>query len=374
MSYPRRVLHAVNRMDRGGIETFLMRIYRQIDRSKIQFDFFAHDRRPGAYDDEIRRLGGRVYVCEFELNPFKLPGYIIQVKSFFESHTEYQIVHAHLNAFNGIFLLAAEWADIPNRLAHIHTKSSGSILRAPLWNLIKIVGRGAYTERYACSKKAGIWAYGRILPYSIIENGIPLELFRFDQVARTQTRKKYGLCDRLIIGHVGAFRKEKNQIFLIDVLHEVRRQREDTCLLLVGSGVEQPGVAAKVRELGLEEHVVFTGEITDVAKYYSAMDVFALPSIAEGLGIVAIEAQASGLPSVLSTGVPPEAMASGLASRLPLNGNSNVKQWAAAVVENSNRINERSLVYPEVAGFDIAKTTMQLQKSYLGLHGDTTRS
>jgi glycosyltransferase involved in cell wall biosynthesis len=374
MSDPRRVLHAVNRMDRGGIETFLMRIYRQIDRSKIQFDFFTHDKRPGAYDDEIRRLGGRIYICKFAFNPLKLPAYVIHLRTFFETHPEYEAVHAHLNAFNGIFLSGAAWAGIPIRLAHIHAKSSGSIRREPLWNLIKILGRGAFTKRYACSRQAGIWAYGRKMPFSVIENGIPLDLFRYDHVARAQIRMKYSLCDRLVIGHVGAFRKGKNQIFLIDVLNEVRHQREDACLLLVGCGIEQPSVVARVRDLGLKEHVVFAGESAEVAKYYSAMDVFAFPSITEGLGIVAVEAQASGLPTVLSTGVPKEAVATVLASRIPLDGNSNVKQWAATILENANQSKERSLSRSEVIGFDIARSAMQLQESYLDSRGVITRA
>lgn len=364
-SGPIRVMHAVTRMDRGGIETFLMRLFRQIDRERVQFDFMVHNSNPGAYDEEIQSLGGRVYPISFSYNPAALPRYVHELKAFIMAHPEYRVAHAHLNAFNGIFLSAAASAGVPVRIAHIHAQSSGSPLREPVWNLVKRVGRQAFTTRYACSQQAGLWAYGRQAPFSVIENGIPLELFSFDKEARVLIREKYGLEGCLVIGHVGGFRPVKNQVFLVDVLVEVRKRNHFAVLLLVGAGSEQSKVKARAAALGLTEHVILAGETSATEKYYSAMDVFAFPSIDEGLGIVAIEAQASGLPCILSTGVPAEVAVTDLAIRLPLNGNTNAAQWADAILSRSSQAQSRGIAHPGLVQFDIARTARKLQEVYL---------
>lgn len=371
---PARILHAVTRMDRGGIETFLMRVYRHIDRDRVQLDFLVHKPNPGAYDEEIRALGGRIYPISFSYNPLSLPRYIRELKAFFTAHPEYRVAHAHLNAFNGIYLSAAAGANVPVRIAHIHAQSSGSALREPLWNLVKRVGSRAFTERYACSEQAGLWAYGRQAPFSVIENGIPLSLFAFDDDTRARVREQHGLQGRMVIGHVGAFRPDKNQIFLVDVLAEVRKRNQSAALLLVGAGSEQSKVSDRAAALGLTSHVVFAGETSATEKYYSAMDVFAFPSIDEGLGIVAIEAQASGLPSILSTGVPAEAAATDLVIRLPLNGNTSAAQWADAILSQSVQPQDRGLAHPGLVQFDIARTARQLQDVYLGSSSERMQS
>jgi len=363
-----RVLHAVTRMDRGGIETFLMRVYRNIDRERVQFDFLVHKSTQGAYDNEILSLGGRIFPIAFSYNPLALPRYISDLKTFFNAHPEFRIAHAHLNAFNGIFLSATASFGVPERIAHIHAQSSGSALREPLWNLITRAGRKSFTRRYACSTQAGLWAYGRQASFSVIQNGIPLELFTFDDEARARVRHHYGLDGRLVIGHVGAFRPDKNQGFLLEVLAEVRKHDKTASLLLVGAGNELAKVKAQAAGLGLSDHVIFAGEASNPEKYYSAMDVFAFPSIDEGFGIVAIEAQASGLPCILSTGVPKEAAATDLAIRLPLNENANAEQWAAEILRRATKARDRLLCQAELTDFDIVKTAQQLQQVYLAAY------
>lgn len=362
---PVRVLHAVNKMDRGGIETFLMRLYREIDRSRVQFDFLVHKPGQGAYDDEIRALGGRIYSIKFKYNPFYMQKYIQELKRFFDSHPEYIIVHAHLNAFNGILLSLAARSGIKERIAHIHAQSSGSRFREPVWNIVKRIGRSSFTQRYSCSDLAGKWAYGGHAKFSIIKNAFPVKQFSFDEEARTKLRTEYGLEGCTVIGHVGAFRPSKNQIFLPDVLAKVREHNKDAYLLLVGVGSEQLAVKARIEELELSNYVIFAGEASVPENFYSAMDIFVLPSINEGLGIVAIEAQASGLPTILSAGVPKEAMATKLASRIPLNGNSNAKEWASAILQKLTELPSRLVDQAELSGFDIVKTADSLEQIYL---------
>ncbi|MEQ5801957.1 glycosyltransferase family 1 protein [Halomonas sp. H10-9-1] len=364
---PLRVLHAVNRMDLGGIETFLMRVYREIEHDRVQFDFLAHRPGEGAYDDEIRSLGGQIFNIDFSYNPARFPGYRGDALSFFYDHPEFKVVHSHLNAFNGIFLSLAARSGVPVKIAHIHAQSSGNALREPLWNLLKKIGRKCFSKQFACSSRAGRWAYGRDAEFSVIQNAIPLDAFAFNAQDRQEIRQEYGLGQRTVIGHVGAFRPNKNQRFLLPVLDELRRYDPTACLFFLGEGEEKDNVSILASEMGLSKHVVFAGEVSKPERYYSAMDVLAFPSVDEGLGIVAIEAQASGLPCVLSTGVPDEAAVTDLAIRLPLDGNRNIKEWTSTINELSARSLARDVITPGLEGFDIKATARQLQEMYLAM-------
>jgi len=364
-SDPVRVLHAVNRMDRGGLETLLMRLYRALDPDQIQFDFIAHRPGKGAFDNEISARGGRIFRVDFSYSPARFPSYRREVLSFFERHPEFQVVHSHLNAFNGTFLSLARRADVATRIAHSHAQSSGNSLREPLWNLLKRLGRSSFTERLGCSREAGYWAYGRKAEFSVIQNAFPIDAFSFDVEGRRRIRNRYGLENAMVVGHVGSFRPDKNQRFLLAVLAELRRAEPTARLLFVGEGEGRAEVEKQVAEMGLQESVVFVGEVSESEAYYSAMDVLAFPSVSEGLGIVAIEAQASGLPCVLSTGVPPEAAATDLAVRLPLDRNRNVEGWAGAIKDSLSRSVDRERLRPELNAFDIAETARRLQEMYI---------
>jgi len=366
-TFPVRVVHVVNRMDRGGIETFLMRVYRNIDRERVQFDFLVHRSGEGIYDAEIRELGGRIHQIEFSYNPFRLRQYRKQLSNFFKSNKEYRTVHSHLNAFNGIVLDIARKCGVPNRVAHIHARSSGSRIREPIWNIIKMRGRTSFTERYACSVDAGRWAYGVRRKFSVVKNGIPVSSFGFDKIQRNTLRQSFPIEDRFCIGHIGAFRESKNHDFLLDLMIYLKNVSDREFLLfLVGTGPKFEEIKRRIGELGLESDVILRGDVSDPENYYSMFDMFCLPSINEGLGIVAIEAQASGLPCVFSTGVPKEVIVTDLAVRLPLLGNSNVKEWAEQIQVFAGLKNNRSILPTrELEEFDICETARKLQDYYL---------
>jgi len=366
-SLPIRVIHIVNRMDRGGIETFLMRVYRNIDRDKVQFDFLVHRPGEGVYDEEISQLGGKIYKIEFSYNPLRLGKYRKQLRQFLEAHKEYGTAHSHLNAFNGIVLDTARKCGVRNRIAHIHAKSSGSRIREPIWNIVKMIGRSSFTDRYACSVDAGRWAYGAGGKFSVVKNGIPVSSFAFKEVQRNELRKSFSIKDKFCIGHIGAFRASKNHDFLLNLMVYLKKTSDRQFLLfLVGSGPRFEEVKGRIRELGLESDVFLRGDVPDPENYYSLFDVFCLPSFNEGLGIVAIEAQASGLPCIFSKGVPKEVIVTDLAVQLPLLGNSNFNEWAEQIEAFSNSMASRS-TKPSRAleEFDICKTTRKLQSFYL---------
>jgi glycosyltransferase involved in cell wall biosynthesis len=360
-SGPTRVLHAVSCMDRGGIETFLMRLYRAIDRSRVQFDFLVHKPGEGAYDEEILSLGGRIFPIRFSFHPLALPRYVADLRTFLASHPEYRVVHAHLNAFNGILLAAAAASMVSKRIAHSHTQSAGSLLREPLWSVVKRLGIHAATERFACSVDAGRWAYGDSRPFTLVENGIPLEAFAFDESARANIRQEHGLEGKFVVGHVGAFRQEKNQSFLLDVLLRLLPNEPTARLLLVGQGSERAAVVARARELGLSDYVMFVGETAAPESFYSAMDFFAFPSLKEGLGIAAIEAQAAGLPCLVSTGVPPAVIATPAAVRRSLDASA----WATEILQRMTQPQTRLVDRRALLRYDIARTAEDLQRVYL---------
>lgn len=364
---PIRVIHAVNRMDRGGIETFLMRVYRSIDRKKVQFDFLVHRNGEGVYDKEIEEMGGKIYKIGFSYNPFHLNKYQKKLRAFLFSHREYVAVHSHLNAFNGIVLRTAHKSGVKNRIAHIHAKSSGSKFREPIWNMVKLLGRSSFTERYACSVDAGRWAYGNNEEFSVVKNGIPLSKFKFNQEYRKQLREKYPLNGRICLGHIGAFRESKNHEFLLELMFFLKKESADKFVLfLVGTGPNIESVKKRAVNLGLEADVVFVGDVPDPERYYSFFDIFCLPSINEGLGIVAIEAQASGLPCIFSTGVPKEVMVTHFSSQISVLKKSSIEEWAKKINKYLSVTPGRSLMLTRGLGeFDISITAKKLQDYYI---------
>ncbi len=218
MQAPLRVLHIVGIMDQGGIETFLMNLYRHIDRSVIQFDFLTHGSKKGFFDDEINSLGGRIYSV---VNPFSLKGmfhYRKELLHFFREHPEYTIVHSHMNTFSGIILSIAKQADIPVRIAHSHASGISNPVRLPMGMAAREFGKSSITHFFACSKDAAKWNFRKNADNTtIFKNSICLEKYRFSKAARSAYRKQLGIENKYFLGHIGRFTKLKKHTFLIDI-------------------------------------------------------------------------------------------------------------------------------------------------------------
>ena len=353
-----RILHIVTYMDRGGLETMLMNCYRHIDRAQIQFDFLVHREFRADYDDEIESLGGRIYRLP-RLNPFS-PGYKKALLDFFKGHPEYRIVHCHLDCMSAIPLAAAKKCGVPVRIAHSHNSSQDKNWKYLLKRYFMKKIPAAATHLFACSDEAGAFMFpGENV--TVIKNGIESEKFTFDPAVREEMRRALGLDTQIVVGHTGRFMPQKNHAFLIDVFAEVRKQADAT-LLLVGEGPLREQIMEKVRALGLEDSVMFLGLRSDVHRILQAADVFVMPSLYEGLGIAAVEAQAAGLPCVLSETVPGACKLTDPVEFLPLEESPAL--WAEHIlaVASARRTDTRAQILS--AGYDIRNTADYLQEFY----------
>ena len=300
---PMRILQCVSNMDRAGIETMLMNFYRNIDRNKIQFDFLCNKQKKGDYDEEIKKLGGKIYVSP-GLNPFKWFKYQKYMKNLFKEHPEYKIIHCQNEAMGFPALYAAKKAKIPVRIAHSHNTTTRFDLKWPIKIIYKYLLRKVATDFVACSHAAGKYLFGKDV--KIINNAIDIEKFTYNETIREKIRKNMRLDNKFVIGHVGRFEPQKNHKFLIKMFNEYQKNDEDAILLLIGTGSLENKIKELVHKLNIENKVIFTGNISNVNEMYQAMDIFVLPSFHEGLPVVGIEAQISGLKCVLSNKITEE--------------------------------------------------------------------
>lgn len=368
---PIRVLHVVGRMDCGGIETMIMNLYRNIDRQKVQFDFLAHYGREAAYNDEIRALGGRIYEMpalksEHRVYYWRYFRYIIALHKFFRKHREYKILHGHMTNTASLYMPIARKYGVRRLIAHSHSSHSKAGLFGLVTNLLqKTICRHA-TDWFACSRAAAKWFYpedavlsGRV---HILPNAIDAAKFRFDPALREDMRRELGLQDKLVIGCVGRFRPEKNQIFLVDVLREALKMNENAVLMFAGDGPCEDEVRRRGEEYSISDNMRFLGMRSDIPAVMQVMDVLAMPSVFEGLPVTGVEAQASGLHIVASDGVTTEMNVLGMVNYLPLGA---PEEWAKRIIAAAGLPRRDTCGKMRAAGYDIGATAPWLEKFYL---------
>ena len=299
-----RILQCVNDMHRAGLETMLMNYYRNIDREKIQFDFLTHRPQRSDYDDEIESLGGKIYYAP-RLYPQNYPKYFKWMKQFFSEHPEYKIIHSHIDAMSYLPLKAAKKANIPVRIAHSHNTAIDRDFKYLLKTYFRFKLPKVANYYCACGKEAGEFLFpGK--EYMYVPNAIEIDRFLFNENVRMKKRRELGIKDEIVIGHIGRMSYQKNHKYLIDVFAEILKKRNDSILLLIGVGEKLDDIKKYVEKLGLSEQVRFLGNRADVDELYQAMDVFVMPSLFEGLPVVGVEAQFSGLSCIFSDQVPEE--------------------------------------------------------------------
>ncbi len=364
---PVRVLHILHSMNRGGAESAIMNYYRNIDRSKVQFDYLLTARDRCQYEDEIERLGGRVFrVPQMTmLNPFP---YLKGVMRFFKEHKEFKIVHSHTSSKSFFPLFLARKAGIPVRVCHSHNTKTEYGISGRVRNLLKFPLRKVATDYCACGSEAAMWLYGKALVESgrvmIIPNVIDAEVFDYDPLVRTRIRKELGVSEStVVLGCTARFNNQKNHRFLISLFYEFHRMVCDSRLLLVGDGRLRDEIRSQVDDLGIKDSVIFTGVVPNVAEYEQAMDFFMLPSINEGIPLSLIEAQISGLCCFASEGVPRESDKTGLVHFLPLD--KGPKYWAEEIVTSIGYQRESHLKDIRAAGYDAAVSAKQLERFYI---------
>lgn len=358
------------RWESGGIESFLSNVIHRLDLERVQVDIAAACLAGSVFTEPLQRLGVRF---------FELSG---RQRSLVENHRQflallrrerYHVVH--LNLFQGLALAyagTARRAGVPVRIAHSHNtglrKSGTRPLKLLVHNMAKYIFAREATAFWACSREAA----GFLFPkgalnrrgYRFIPNGIEVERFRFDPAVREQVRGELGVEGQFVIGHVGRLCDQKNQDFLLEVFAQVKRRRPESRLLLVGEGELLGRLKEKAGELGVAESVIFYGPASRVERLLWAMDVFAFPSRFEGLGIAAVEAQASGTPVAASEFVPDEACAGPIFRRLSLDAGAYA--WADALL-GACRPADRASCADRVkeAGFDISGVARQLEGCFV---------
>ena len=293
----------------GGVESFLLNYYRHIDREKIQFDFLCNSYNPVAYEDELIGMGARTFHITSRRKDRTT--YKKELEELFASHaSEWSAVWENVCSLANIdYLKIAKKYGIRKRIIHSHnSQNMDSKLRGVLhrWNKLWI-GKTA-TDFWACSEDAAKWFYsGKTLEKAvIIRNAIDVDRTRFDEEKRKAIRERYGWEDKFVIGNVGRLHFQKNQSFCLDIFSRYVKNHPESVLVIVGQGEDEQKLKTKARELGIEDSVCFTGVQRDIQAWLSSFDLFLFPSLFEGLSIVALEAQANGVPVLASKDVIPD--------------------------------------------------------------------
>lgn len=364
-----RVLHSVSNMDRAGIETMIMNYYRNIDRNKVQFDFLCNKPQKGAYDDEIKSLGGNIYVSP-GFNPLKYFKYKKYVKRIVDTNPDIKIIHAHNGSLAYFALKCAKAIKFPNRVAHAHatmiphSKKTYFDIKWMYKNLFK--NRIKYQANYfwGCSTEACEFYFGNNKKFTIINNAIDEKKFVFNLDKRKEKRKELKINDdTLVIGHVGRFMIQKNHEFLIDIFEEVHKKNKNTVLLLIGDGELKEKIKEKIKNKNLENDTIFLENIDNVNEYYQAMDIFVLPSLYEGLPVVGIEAQAAGLKCFFTNTISPEVKITDNVTFFGLNDSPS--KWADEVLKYKDRYKRIDMTKQIIeAGYSIKEEAKKLQKLY----------
>lgn len=354
-----RILQIVPNMRSAGIENFIMNIYRNVDLDKVQFDFLVHNQKRKDFDDEIEKLGGKIYRLSYkdDKNIFK---YIKDLDAFFKEHKEYEIIHGQMQSMMPLYLYIAKKNQIPIRIAHAHNSHYEKSMKGVILHLFSRFSGKYATHLWACSKTAGEYLF-KNRTFEIIHNAIDMKKFQYDEKVRLAIREKENLQGHIVVGHIGRFELQKNHEFLIDVFYEFQKMVPNAVLLCFGCGDRQSLIEEKVKKLHVEDKVFFKGVISNPEAYYQAMDCFLLPSKYEGLPLVGVEAQISSLPCFFSSTITKELALSKNAYFLDLKDSP--LKWATFMKENY-KVKRKTNYFPL---YDLKEESNRVMEKYIAL-------
>lgn len=361
-----RIAQIMGNMNSGGVEAVIMNYYRNIDKSKIQFDFFVNEGSSLPQKSEIEALGGRIYY---------LPGYknilkYIKTLSKLLKEGNYQIIHSNINTLSLFPLSVAYLKKIPIRICHNHsTAGKGELKRNILKYILRPFNRIFANYYFACGEYAGRWMFGNKNfdqgKVKVINNAIDLDKFIYNENIRKKLRKEMNMESNFVIGHVGRFNAQKNHKKLLNIIDTLKCINNKALLLLIGEGPLENELKEQVAILGLEEQVRFLGKRDDVNDLMQAMDVFVLPSLYEGLPVVGVEAQASGLGCVFSNRMTKLVKVTNNVEFLDLNDSSN--KWSDTIFKVSQEKRKNTKKELEKANFNIKSESKKLEEFYLNV-------
>ena len=354
----------------GGQEAFIMNVYSHINPS-LDIDFFTPYYADNSfYIDKIVKKNNKVFTGNLDFKPGGNRLNIVKPLCHILKQGNYDVVHIHSGSIFALAVssFAAKICKVKRIIVHSHATGTAGGLKHKLIKALSVpIFFFCPTDFFACSKAAGKWKYPKSIAnrkLQIIKNGIDLDLFRIDDSKRSEYRKRFNFSDKdLVIGHVGRFAEEKNHVFIIDIFKELHKKDNKYKLLLVGDGELKESIQARVAKAGLTDSVIFTGSVNNVQDYMQAMDLFILPSLFEGLGIVGIEAQACGLPCIFSTGVPDEAK---LTDNVEFVSLEDKDEWINTIERMISLPKSDNTEQIRAAGYDIKETAKKLEGIYKG--------
>lgn len=358
---PIRVAQIMGKHVTGGIKSVIMNYYENIDREVIQFDFIVDSDSPLKDYSDIEKLGGRI----FEIPPVKnIWGHIYECRKILKRE-RYLIVHGYVNTLNVFPMLAAFLGGVPVRIAENLSTAHPGERKTTLKNILRPFSRLFSTHIAANSKFSGEWLYGlkHMDKCRIINNAINLNEYSFKENLRAETRAKYNWEDKFVVGHIGRYHYQKNHNYLVDIFAAIHKKDPNTVLALIGYGNLKDEIFEKLKSLNLLDSVVDLGGREDIAQFYNAMDCFVLPSFYEGLPVVGIEAQATGLPCVFSSEVTKETKITNNVDFVDLKAPP--ERWAEVILKWKTY--QRKNISSEITnnGYNIVKEAHSLQNYYL---------
>lgn len=362
-----RVLHMVGSLEMGGSQTMVMSIYRMLDKTQIQFDFVVDTDEPGCFEKEIEACGGRIYkLPKFNGRNFKAVQRAWE--SFFREHPEYRILHSHVRSYASIYIPVAKKCGVKT-IIHSHNTSNGKGLKALVKMIMQYPLRYQADYFFGCSEKAGHWLFGKRVTESdrfyILKNAVDLDRFAFDEEVREKVRRELDVDeDTLLLGHVGRFHVQKNHHFLIECFRAVVDVRPEAKLVLLGDGELRDEITQHIHDLGLDKQVILAGVKPDAERYLCAMDMMLLPSFHEGLPVVVVEAQASGLMSLAADTITDEVKLSDLVEYLPIH--QGVTPWVE-IIKDFNPVRRDVSSQIEESGFSVKSSAQWLYEFYRGI-------
>lgn len=369
---PKRVLHITEILSAAGIESFIMNVYRNIDRNKVQFDFLVLRNEKEFYDDEITQLGGKKYFVQSNIHNtfFRILDESKKIEKFLKQN-HYDIVHIHYTTpLRAFYLRAAKNAGVPVRIYHSHSAevSGKSKFKLMIYEHCKRVIDKYATDYFACSVAAAQWVYSENTlknnKVKVIYNGIDTERFWFNENIRQKVRRELKITDKFVVINTGRFTEQKNQTFIIDIIDVLKSKYENVALLLLGDGPLKDSYKEKVKKLGLENIVKFLGVKANVQDYLFASDCYVMPSLYEGLPVAGVEAECTGIPCIFSKNITNEVKLNDSAIFVGLDLTAD--RWAD-IIKNQNIIADRKNAIIEVkrAGYDIHDVASNMQNFYL---------
>ena len=358
-----RVLHIVNRMAYGGIETFIMNVYRNVNSKNVIFDFAVHNSNPGDFDDEIKKRGGNIYF--FPSRGKNLILYFYRWYKFLKSNRDkYDAVHMHVSSLTTIFpIIMAKHFGIRVRLVHAHSTSQPGFIHSVTSFINKRFIKKYSTKLLACSTEAGAFVFGKN-DYELLNNGIELKKYFFNSEVRKKVRKKNNIRENEIAYvHVGRFTYAKNHQFLIKIFKEILNANPCSKLFLIGDGELKKEIKLKVKNSNISSNVFFLGARPDVNELLMGMDCCIFPSVYEGLPISLVEAQASGLDIYASNVISHEIKLTPLIKFISLE--CSPKEWAEYILKTI-KTQDRNLYNKKMyeTNYNISTTTTRLLKIY----------